>query len=50
MSNSQKPSYEKCKQAQESLAKDLTKSGMSSEAAARKAAEVARSADAKRDR
>ena len=50
MSNTSKPSYETCKKAQESLAKDMIKSGMSSEAAAKKSAEIARNADAKRDR
>lgn len=48
---SDKPSYEKCKAAQEKLAADMVKhGGMSSEAAARKAAEVARAADKKQGR
>lgn len=47
---SSKPSYEKSKQAADKLAGELTRSGMSSEAAAKKAADIARKTDAKNGR
>ena len=45
-----KPSYDTCKKAQDKLAGELTRSGMPSEKAAQKAAEVARKTDAKNGR
>lgn len=45
-----KPSYEKCKQAADKLAGELTRSGMNSDAAAKKAADIARKTDSKNGR
>lgn len=46
----QKPSYDRCKEAADKLARDLERSGMSREAAEKKAREVARKTDAKQGR
>lgn len=45
-----KPSYEKCKQAADNLARTLQQGGMSREAAEKKARDIARTTDAKQGR